>query len=118
MALHSLFSLLWFWLPVLGVGYIFWDMVLVDLLVVPASRQGGEFRPSENPPRAIINDLQRSTGWYPFRPLIRRVLGYLVGYPLLFFVVALGYFLGVLVDLWGRVRFILRASFSRIANKL
>jgi len=35
--------------------------------------------------------------------LARRVLGYLVGYPLLFFVVVLGFFLGFLVELVGRL---------------
>ncbi len=35
--------------------------------------------------------------------MIRRVLGYLVGYSLLFFVVVLGFFLGFLVELVGRL---------------
>ena len=29
--LHSLFSLLWFWLPILGVMLVFWDMILEEL---------------------------------------------------------------------------------------
>ena len=66
MTLHSLFSLLWFWLPVLGVGYIFWDMVLVDLLgVTPPGHRDGGFEPSKNPSRPIINDLAVARGWRP-----------------------------------------------------